>query len=585
MAYLKLSITTDTLGCGNRALGSLKSVLFIVLLSCSLSSQPLRAQTSNPIPPIRPLVPSQPTPPLLPPPEDLFQLPTPTQVPVQAPLNIPGTITVERFEVVGSTAFSPEVLANVTAKFTRRSLTFVELLQAAAAITQLYVDQGYTTSGALIPANQKFQAKGGVVKIQVLEGSLEEIQVRGTQRLDPGYVRSRLAVATAAPLNIKRLLAALQLLKLDPLLRNISAELATGTSPGKNLLMITVSEADTFQSQFSLDNSRSPSVGSEKRQVQFTEANLLGLGDTLSLAYANTDGSNAINASYTLPINPYNGTLQFGFSTTSSTVIESPFNILDINATSRSYDLTLRQPILQTPAQEIALGMTLDRRESETSLLGIPFPLSAGADDQGNTRITALRFFQELTQRDSQTVIALRSQLSIGLDVLGATLNATAPDTRFFAWRGQAQYVRLLAPDTLLLVRGDLQLADRALVPLEQIGLGGQQNIRGYRQDTLLTDNGAFASTELRVPVLRIPEIGGILHLTPFIDFASGWNSSNRSNPNPNTLVSGGLGLLWRQSDYFTAQFSWGIPFISVSGNKNTWQENGLYFSLSYSPF
>jgi len=40
-----------------------------------------------------------------------------------------------------------------------------------------------------------------------------------------------------------------------------------------------------------------------------------------------------------------------------------------------------------------------------------------------------------------------------------------------------------LAPDTLLLVRGNVQLADRALVPIEQFSLGGLESVRGYRQD------------------------------------------------------------------------------------------------------
>jgi hemolysin activation/secretion protein len=105
---------------------------------------------------------------------------------------------------------------------------------------------------------------------------------------------------------------------------------------------------------------------------------------------------------------------------------------------------------------------------------------------------SALRFFQEWTKRTSREVLAARSQFSLGIGLLNATINDEPPDSRFFSCGGRFQWVRLLAADTLLLLRGDVQLADRALVPLEQIGLGGQDTIRGYRQDVLLTDNGAF---------------------------------------------------------------------------------------------
>lgn len=104
------------------------------------------------IPPIEPTLPATPTPEKLPPPEDLLQSPPPIRT---TPTPIPGeareTFTVERFNIVGSTVFSPKQLDAVLAPFTNRLLTFTELLQARSEITQLYIDSGYITSGALIP--------------------------------------------------------------------------------------------------------------------------------------------------------------------------------------------------------------------------------------------------------------------------------------------------------------------------------------------------------------------------------------------------------------------------------------------------
>jgi hemolysin activation/secretion protein len=536
-------------------------------------------------PPVPSPLPSPKPPQPLPPPEDLLPSPSPTPTPEQPlPENLPETIVVERFEVVGSTVFSQEELAQATAEFTKRPISLAEIFQARSKITELYVQKGYITSGAYIPP-QTIQS--GVIKIQVVEGSLEEIQVTGTQRLNSNYVRSRLAIATKAPLNRERLLEALQLLQLNPLIQNLSAELSAGSRPGVSVLQVEVKEAKTFSSQIALDNGRSPSVGSFRRRLQINQANLLGFGDGFNFAYTNTDGSNAFDVGYILPLNPRNGTLSFNFGTTSSNVIEEPFNILDIESSSRYYEITYRQPIIQTPTQEFALGLTASRRESEASYIEgarIPFP-SLGADEQGRTRISALRFFQEWTNRNSREVIALRSQFNLGIDVLNATINQEAPDSRFFAWQGQAQWARLLAPETLLLIRANTQLASRALLPLEQLGLGGIDSVRGYRQDYLLTDNGAFASAEVQIPILRLPQIDSIFQVIPFVDFGVAWNSSNRDNPDPNTLASVGLGLRWIQGDRFTARLDWGIPLVSVDSRDKTWQENGLYFSLIYNPF
>lgn len=568
-----------------------------------IAANPLRAQTApNPaLPPVRiqtdPVVPDsqrnaeppsaqpqpEPTPIApLPPPSQLLPLPsTPPATPGDAlPGDTPQTITVKAFKVVGSTVFSSKDLATVTNPFTNRPLSLAELFQVRTAITQLYLDHGYITSGAYIPP-QKLE--DGVVEIRVVEGGLEDIRVTGTRRLKPSYVRSRLGIATRKPLNRNRLLEALQLLQLDPLISTLSAELSAGTRPGESLLEVRVTEAKTFNAQVLLDNGRSPSVGTGRRQLQLTEANLLGIGDGLSVAYTNTNGSNTIDASYTIPINPRNGTISLSYGASWSRVIEDPFSILDIESNSQYYELTFRQPIVRKPTRDVALGLTLTHRESEAdfSIFGesLPFP-SPGANEDGETRLTALRFFQEATWRSSQEVIALRSQFSLGLDAFNATINPDPPDSRFFAWRGQAQWVRLLAPDTLLLLRGDVQLANQALLPFEQFGVGGIDSVRGYRQDALLTDSGAFASAEVRIPILRLPKIDSLLQLTPFIDFGAGWNLSGREDPDPSSLVSIGLGLRFQLSDRLTARFDWGIPLVSISGEKDTWQENGLYFSI-----
>ncbi|WP_442943547.1 ShlB/FhaC/HecB family hemolysin secretion/activation protein [Nostoc sp.] len=553
---------------------------------------PQDVQPQDVQPPLPSPAPSPELPQPLPPPAELFPPSAPNLTPEEPlPGNFPQTIVVERFEVIGSTVFSREELAKATAEFTKRPISLTQVYQARSKITDLYVQNGYITSGAYIPP-QTIQS--GVVKIQVVEGKLEDIQVTGTRRLNPNYVRSRLAIATSAPLNRQRLLEALQLLQINPLIKNVSAELTAGSRTGTSLLEVKISEAKTFSSPIILDNGRSPSVGSFRRGLRLNEANLLGLGDSLSLGYTNTDGSNSFDASYTLPLNPRNGTLSFNYGTTSSNVIEPAFKILDIESASRYYELTFRQPIVQTPTQEFALGLTASRRESDISWIlqrqnpaTPPSVLSPGSDGQGRTRVSALRFFQEWTNRNSREVIALRSQFSLGLDVLNATVNQDPPDSRFFAWQGQAQWVRLLAPQTLLLLRLNTQLASRALLPIEQIGLGGQDSVRGYRQDYLLTDNGIFASAEVQVPILRLPQIDSTLQVVPFVDFGAGWNSYGKDNPDPdhNTLAAVGLGLRWSQGDRFTVRLDWGIPLVSVNSNDRTLQEQGLYFSLLYNPF
>ncbi len=519
-------------------------------------------------------------------------LPRPTQptLPLKDNPIAPGdqTFTVKRFVLTGSQMFRQAEIDQVTTTFLNRPISFAEVLQARSKITELYVSRGYITTGAYIP-EQDFQ-EGGDLQIAVVEGAIESIEFQGNRRLNPGYLRSRVALGAKTPLNREQLLEGLQLLRLNPLLSNLSATLEGGVRPGKSILSVKIKEAASFATEFSLNNNRSPSVGSLRRGVQLNEANLLGFGDGLTIGYNNTDGSQSWDFGYSLPISPRETTLSFNFGVSNSNVIEQPFDALQIESESRYYELTLRHPLRRTLTSELALGLSFSRRESQTSLgfenIG-PFPLSAGADDQGRTQVSAVRFFQELTKRSDKQVLAFRSQFSLGINAFGTTSNqGDVPDSQFFTWRGQAQWVKLIGNDSesLLLLRADAQLADRPLLSVEQFGVGGVDSVRGYRQDALLTDSGLFASAEVRIPIARIPKWNSTLSIAPFLDFGHGWNRSSE-NPEVSTLFSGGLGLRWRLGKQFTARFDWGVPLKALkSSDKSSLQENGLYFSLLWNP-
>ena len=579
--------------------------LFCVCLLFSVSAKPSLAQTVKQIsqlptplpkdivPPTQSNSPAQtPKPELLPPSEQLLEppssaLPTPSLVPE----SVSEKITVKQFEVIGNTVFSQKQLDKILAPYTNRSLSFTELFQVRTAITKLYVDEGYITSGALIPAQT---IKSGIVKIQIIQGSLESIKVTGTRRLNPFYIRNRLP--RSKPLNQKRLLEALRLLQLNPRIKNIQAELSTGSRLDTSYLNVRVQEASTFSAQLLADNGRSPSVGSSRRRVQLNEANLLGLGDGLSVAYTNTNGSNSIDLGYTLPINSDNGTLSFNYGFNHSNVVEDPFNALDIIGNYHYYELTLQQPVVETPNRELIFGLGAARLESDISsdvLKNFGYPLSLlspGADNEGNTRISTIEFFQQWTNRSSLDIFAARSQFNLGIGAFDATINSGGePDSSFFSWLGQVQWVRQMAPDTLLLLRSNFQLASEALVPLQQFGVGGIDSVRGYRQDALLGDNAVFASGEIRLPIYRNSKQNLLLQVTPFVDFGTTWDSGIRFNDQnlakSDTLASVGLGLRLQLSNRLTARFDWGIPLIDLDTREKTWQEKGLYFSINYNPF
>jgi hemolysin activation/secretion protein len=243
----------------------------------------------------------------LPPAEDLI---TPSDAPPEEDVIQPfdeETFVIERFNIQGNTVFSTEELLEEITGYTNRPLRFGDILEARNTLTNKYVEAGYITSGAVFPPQPLID---GSVTFQIIEGQLEDIEVQGTQRLKPAYVNSRLNVGISSPLNINQLQEQLQLLLLNPLIANISADLQAGSNLGTNALVVEVQEASSFDLSYGLDNNRVPSVGSIRNQLRLSEGNLLGFGDAASLGYSLTSGSDEWEASYTVPINPYDGTIQ-----------------------------------------------------------------------------------------------------------------------------------------------------------------------------------------------------------------------------------------------------------------------------------
>ena len=547
------------------------------LLSCS----PIKAQVSPSLPLPNPSQPEKLE--ILPNLPQVLPTPGASSLPQRlSPENIPGKIVVKKFNIVGNRVLSPTEIDLAVQPYLFRPISFIELLEVQTAITQLYIDKGYITSGAFIPPQI---IEDRTIKIEIVEGTVEAIKISGLNRLKESYIRSRLALATTPALNQDKLLNAIQLLQLDPLIANLSAELSEGVNPGSSFLEVDIEEADSTEINLSIDNYRSPSVGTIRRQIELKQQNLLGWGDNFHVAYINTDGSDSLdNLSYTFPINPNNGEIEVVHSRTYSEIIEPPFDELNIETNIHRYDFTYRQPLLQTPKRLVTIGSTFSYKNSENTLMGSPFPLSRGADKEGKTKISALRFFQEYSTRDQQQVFAARSEFSIGIDAFDATINDNLPDSKFLIWRGQAQYFRLLTSKINLLLKLNVQLANDSLVALEQFSAGGGLSVRGYRQDILLGDNGVFFTAEIRNTLLKIDEWDLSLELIPFIDFAKAWNSDNVTI-NQNDLASLGLGLKLSISDRFNGRVDWGFPLIDVPTQGDSLQENGIHFSLEFKAF
>ncbi len=253
-----------------------------------------------------------------PPPPILLIVPERSPIPSQLTPTLSPKVKVNRIEVNGSTVFSREELDKAVNSFIGQELSYEQLLEIRTAINELYVSNGYETSGSFLPPQD---IDNGVIQVQVVEGELERVDIRGLRRLKESYVRSRIRLAAPIPLNIPQLKAGLQLLQNNPLFSQVEAELTAGTAPEKNVLILNLKEVQPIDAALIIDNREVPSVGSVGAIVAVSHNNLLGFGDRLSTDLGITGGVNSYSASYVIPVNPRNGTIGFRYSNGRNRVI------------------------------------------------------------------------------------------------------------------------------------------------------------------------------------------------------------------------------------------------------------------------
>lgn len=494
------------------------------------------------------------------------------------------SLTITQINVQGSTVFTDTDFAPILDSVTGDT-TLGELNAAVTQITQLYLDAGYLTSRAVLPSQP---LENGNITIQVIEGSLTDIELNGLRHLRSGYVQSRLNLGIDAPLNVNDLEDELRLLNSDPNFDSLTVDLQSGDRLGTSRLVLDIDEAKPFFGTAFIDNYSPASVGSERIGANLGYRNLAGVGDVLKLGYTHTftNGSNIWDLGYSLPLNSMNGTLGLRLVLDSNKITQSPFDALGIEGESTLYDVSFRQPLVRNPREEFALSLGYSYKNGQTFLFNdVGTPFSVGAEADGTTRTSVIRFGQDYTRRDSQGAWSGRSQFNIGTGLFGSTTNeAPTPDSLFFSWLGQVVRVQQLSPNNLLIIQGDVQLSPDNLLASESFSIGGAQTLRGYRQGARSSDNGWRFSIENRITLTKNTERGSLLQIAPFFDMGTVWN--NPSNPrqinNEHFLAGVGAGLIWIPLEDLTLRLDFALPLMNVGDRQDNLQDDGMYFNLSY---
>ncbi len=517
-----------------------------------------------------------------------FQLP-----PVTKPIALGGTgktLVVKSIQFEGNSAIPTPELTALAQPYLNHPLTAGDFEALRRKISLFYVEKGYVNSGAVIN-NQSLAS--GLLKLTIIEGKLTEVKQNGQGRLPESYLRDRLILGGGDPLNVNKLQDSYRLLLGNPLIERLNGRLLPGKNLGEATLDVTVTRARPYQLYAGTDNYQTPSVGEVTGRMGGWVDNLLKMGEHIDGQVSINGGSTGYNTGIAVPISAHDTRVSFRYSSTYSSIIEPPLNVLNISSNIVGYDAGIAHPIYRTFNDELTLGFNFVVRQNRTTLANNCISTTPGVNDC-STQATVLRMSQHYSHRGETNNAVFWSTFNAGLDTLGATTNQPGQQSgQFFSWLGQSMFSqKVLDNGAAVVLKGNIQLSDSPLLNQERYSVGGVYTVRGYRENTYVRDNGFNASLEFKYPLLTAAMADkGSLFLVPFMDYGGAWNNptSTISKMSTDYLHSVGVGFNWKYQK-LTTDFYWAHAIASVNNpQKNTLphdiQDDGIHFRVNMNAF
>lgn len=209
------------------------------------------------------------------------QAPKRTSVPRAA-----QTFQVDNYLVTGNTLLPPATIGKVLKQADHAFGTNVSLDGIRSAVTELqeaYLARGYVTVGVRLPQQR---LTNGVVKLQVTEGRLSSIQVRGNRYFSSNNILSALpSLRTNMILNSQIFQAELNRANANQD-RQIYPRISPGPDPGTSDLRLTVVDRLPLHGKVELNNQSSPGTPEVRVNSSAVYDNLWQREHSLGLQYS-----------------------------------------------------------------------------------------------------------------------------------------------------------------------------------------------------------------------------------------------------------------------------------------------------------
>ncbi len=478
-----------------------------------------------------------------------------------------------RFEVEGNTLLAPAEVRQLVAPFEGPGRNYADIQRALEALERAYRRAGYGTVQVYVPEQE---LTGGVVRLQVTEAVIGQVEVTGNRHFSAANVRAALpALREGQAPNLRLLSENVQLSNENPA-KQVEVTLGVADEEDKVNAKVAVTDQNPQRLYLTLDNTGTGATGKHRLGVAYQNANVLDRDQTLTVAYTTAPDRpenvkvDIVSVAYKLPFHAIGDSVDviYGNSNVNTPAVQATG--FSISGKGSVFGLRWNHyfPRQGTFSSKLIAGFDykhIDTRCTNPATgaeFGIDPPVPGNPSCTPHTlRPLSLAYTgqwqQPGAQMDFNAGIARNWPLGTRYDWANAAgaggsdrysaINLSRPTAdAFTVLRFGGSYTRAFQNEWQVRLVAAGQYAGRPLPAAEQIGLAGATAVRGFNERAVATDQGWFLNMELYTPDLgpRL-QVPGNLRALVFYDMGRGYNLETvRLAPTAAPYAKAGIGAL-----------------------------------------
>lgn len=461
----------------------------------------------------------------------------------------------------GNHIYNKTVLELLYQRDLHKEITVKALFAIVNRITNFYRNNGYILSRAILPPQR---VKNGIVRIQVIEGYIGNVEVTGNMH-NAGLLVKRYGnkIKQDRPLSLIRMEKFLILGNEIP-----GTQVKAVLSPSKNQLgaadLTIITNNKPITGYLSYDNYGTRYLGPKQFTGNIGVNSFIISGDTTQFTLTKTQNGGKLifwDINYNWPINDEGVRWTVGGTQvqTHPLFVLSPLEIKGLN---ENYYTTGYFPLIRSQSQSFTLRTGFNYLDTHVTILNVPlYTDHIRSLDLGGAYYFADRWYG---------ANSINGDIKQGLPILGYTSDTNPNTATTSRPGGRAIYTKMILMINRLQpltepvsVNGSLQgqWANNSLLSAEQFSIGGSQIGRGYDVAEIIGDKGVASSVELRFDInIDKPFIPNLQFYT-FYDAGMIWNFKLIGGvPKKQSITSTGFGMRFFSTKYLSGNLMWTKP-------------------------